>query len=353
MSNSENIENSVINLNQMSQGRKAPARKNAVISPEVRERIINLYLENYNPAYIARILSQKSGTVAAIIRKFNRTGVVAADARGGDRRSKLDSEMKKAVCDWVDNDCLVTLKELKKRIQSTYNLSVSTSCIDRCLRAFHYTIKRVVAIPAARSRESTIESRFDYATRFRELQQNFPTKSFLFLDEVGFSVSTRPKGSLSGARATTSVQYSKSRNISVVAVMNSENMIFYKILDKAVKAKDFQQCLTEVTERCNNLGVENPILILDNCRIHHARILNWNDFQVLYLPPYCPFLNPIENCFSKWKNAVIRSKCTSKEQLKEAIRKGFEQITSKDCEGFYRNMLKYLHMSYDRLTINN
>ena len=72
----------------MSQGRKVPARKIAVISPEVRKRIINLYLKNYDLAYIARILSLKSGTVAAIIRKFSRTGVVAVDARGGDPRSK-------------------------------------------------------------------------------------------------------------------------------------------------------------------------------------------------------------------------------------------------------------------------
>ena len=103
--------------------------------------------------------------------------VVAADVRGGDLHSKLDSKMKKAVCNWVDNDCLVTLKELKERIQSTYNLSVSISFIDRCLRPFHYTIKRVDSILAARNRESTIEFRFDYATRFCEL--NFPMKSFL------------------------------------------------------------------------------------------------------------------------------------------------------------------------------
>ena len=93
--------------------------------------------------------------------------------------------MKKAICNWVDNDCLVTLKELKERIQSTYSLSVSTSCIDRCLRAFHYTIKRAYSIAAACNRESTIESRFDYDTRFCELQQNFPKKSFLFLNNVG------------------------------------------------------------------------------------------------------------------------------------------------------------------------
>ena len=218
----------------MSHGRKALARKNAVISPEVGERIINLSLENYNPAYIARILSLKSGTVAAIIPKFNWTGVVAADAKGGDRRSKLDSEMKKVVCDWVDNDCLVTLKEIKERIQPTYSLSASTSCIDRCLGAFYYTIKKFDSIPAVCNRESTIESRFDYATRFRELQQIFPTKSFLFLDEVGTLDSTRPKrgSSLSGTRATTSVQYSKSRNILVVVVINSKSMIFIKFMIK-------------------------------------------------------------------------------------------------------------------------
>ena len=64
---------------------------------------------------------------AAVIQKFNCTGVVAADARSRNCCSKLDSEMKKAVCNCVDNDCLVTSKELKERIQSTYSLSVLTS----------------------------------------------------------------------------------------------------------------------------------------------------------------------------------------------------------------------------------
>ena len=103
MFNSENIINSVINLNQMSQGRRRPQQERMWSYPRrLGRECINLYLENYNPAYIARILSLKMGTAAAIIRKFNRANIVAADARGGDRRSKLNSEMKKAVCDWVE-----------------------------------------------------------------------------------------------------------------------------------------------------------------------------------------------------------------------------------------------------------
>ena len=188
MSNSENIENSMINLNKINQDRKAPARKNAVISPEVRERIINLHHENCNPAYIAHILSLKSGTVAVIIEKFNCMDVVAADARGGDCHSKLDSEMKQAVCDWVDNNCLVTLKELKERIQSTYGLSALTSCIDRCLGALYYTIKRVDSIPAACNREAQLNQGLIMLPDFVSCSRIFIslTKSFLFLDEVGF-----------------------------------------------------------------------------------------------------------------------------------------------------------------------
>ena len=45
--------------------------------------------------------------------------------------------------------------------------------------------------------------------------------------------------------------------------MNSESIIFYKIYDKAVRAKGFQQCLTKIRDHCDNLGVKNPILILD------------------------------------------------------------------------------------------
>ena len=163
-------------------------------------------------------------------------------------------------------------------------------------------------------------------------------------------VSTRAKvgRAFAGQRATTPVPITRSRNISVVAAMTKDGMLYNKVHDSAVRAQDFQTCLEEIKSQCINLGIENPVIILDNARIHHSQILNWDGFTQLYLPPYCPFLNPIENCFSKWKNAVIRECCRSEQQLKIAIETKFNIITAEDCNGYYRNMLRYLHRSANR-----
>ena len=64
--------------------------------------------------------------------------------------------------------------------------------------------------------------------------------------------------------------------------------------------------------------------------------------HLLNLPPYSPFLNIIENCFSKWKNFVSRTNCNSADELFIEISRGYEMISEEDCAGFYRKMLRNL-----------
>ena len=204
----------------------------------------------------------------------------------------MTEEHKSAVLSWVDNDCLLTLKELVFRLQDTFGVSVFASCVNRCLREFHYTIKSFDFIPAALNCTSTIEQHFDYAQKYRQLEQEYLAEAFIFVGEVGFKISTRPKRGRSdfGTRATTPAPFSRSRNISIVAVINKEGMICFKIHNQAVTATDFQVCLGEIKIKCNSKGIDNPVLVLDYARIHHARNLLWGSFTVFYLPPYCPFL---------------------------------------------------------------
>ena len=58
-----------------------------------------------------------------------------------------------------------------------------------------------------------------------------------------------------------------------------------------------------------------------------------NEDKPLYLPPYSPFLNSIENLFSQWKNHVKRAKPNNQEELMEAISNGASYVTAEDCEG--------------------
>ena len=61
-----------------------------------------------------------------------------------------------------------------------------------------------------------------------------------------------------------------------------------------------------------------------------------------FLPPYSPFLNPIENVFSVWKNLVISGNAENEQQLRSLISSKFEEITHDHCEAFYRKMKGYV-----------
>ena len=71
-------------------------------------------------------------------------------------------------------------------------------------------------------------------------------------------------------------------------------------------------------------------------------MISFIDILIEYLSPYSPFLNPIENCFLKWKNYVIRKEAKNKIELQQFIHNGFRSITEADCDGFFRKMLRYV-----------
>lgn len=88
-------------------------------------------------------------------------------------------------------------------------------------------------------------------------------------------------------------------------------------------------------------GVANPVLILDNCRIHHPVAVQAelvaHGIEVIYLPAYSPKLNPIEQSFSKTK-AFIRhhGKLYSEAGLNEyrLMNDAFASITAEDAVGW-------------------
>jgi len=127
--------------------------------------------------------------------------------------------------------------------------------------------------------------------------------------------------------------------------MNKYGMICNKVHDTAVNIENFKVCLLEIKGICTNLGISDPILILDNARIHHYKGLNETisalDLRLKYLPSYCLFLNPTKNVFSAWKNLVIRAKVKSEREMKIEISKSFNIITN-HCDSFYKTMLAYI-----------
>ncbi|KAG0432108.1 hypothetical protein DMUE_5516 [Dictyocoela muelleri] len=137
--------------------------------------------------------------------------------------------------------------------------------------------------------------------------------------------------------------------------MNKYGMIFHKIHERAVNGEDFKASYREIKEACVLSDISIPIFIMDITRIHNYKGLRdekeISSFNIVYLPFYSPFLNPIENIFAAWKNIVKRGGACSEPQLRRLINKNIHEITAEHCGSFYRKMLGYMQMAEMRLKI--
>ncbi|XP_040175166.1 uncharacterized protein LOC120908323 [Anopheles arabiensis] len=305
-----------------------PRRRNKTTSDEDRKRVITAYENGVAGKDIALMLNLHRATVYSIIKKFQKTWNVEAAKRGGNRAKLLPEEAVQSIRTWIDEDCTVTLKALAEKVHERYSVRVSTSTIARQIKGFNYTFKRIHNLPERRNTSSTIEERKSYATMFYQLSVENSNTGIVFLDEVGFNLSMRTSQGRSqkGTIPTLVVPQLRSRNISIICAMDKNGIVHYHSHNRAVNRELFKQFILQLKEKLRTRGIDESYLIMDNVAFHKCievkEAIGNEEDKPLYLPPYSPFLNPIENMFSKWKNLV--------------------KTTSQDCEGYFRNMTAYL-----------
>lgn len=114
---------------------------------------------------------------------------------------------------------------------------------------------------------------------------------------------------------------------------------------RGVNADDFKLFLTELAPKIPR----GSVLIIDNARIHHAETLGTVfsllhsslGIDVVYLPPYSPFLNPIEYAFNDLKAQVKQCEFYNRGELVRAINQKIPNITPEKAERFYHKALQY------------
>lgn len=81
-------------------------------------------------------------------------------------------------------------------------------------------------------------------------------------------------------------------------------------------------------------------LIMDNCSIHNhvdiRKYIESHGYGCVYLPPYSPELNPIEQFWSVCKSKVKREALLKEETLSSKIREACNNVLTSDLQGFCR-----------------
>ena len=83
------------------------------------------------------------------------------------------------------------------------------------------------------------------------------------------------------------------------------------------------------------------VVVLDNLSSHRGKrvreLVEGKDCELLYLPPYSPDLNPIEEAFAKLKALLRKAGARTREALTEAMGWALEAVTAKDAHGFFEH----------------
>ncbi len=166
------------------------------------------------------------------------------------------------------------------------------------------------------------------------------TKQLVFVDEMGTNTSLSPLRAWSrcGQRARCTVPRNRGKNTTLLSSMSVEGIGPSLAITGAVDAQVFEAYLQRVL-----LPELYPgrIVVMDNFSAHKTqkvrKLVERAGCELLYLPPYSPDMNPIEEAFSKIKGLLRKAEARTREALVEALGPALSSVTEEDARGFFEH----------------
>lgn len=224
-----------------------------------------------------------------------------------------------------------TLEELPQVLRAQCLTPASVSTISRCLQELHLPRKKSLS---ASERDEKARK------KFRTFTNSVESDRFGFLDEMGSHLGlTRLYGRATpGQRVHDKVPGDRGGNVSTIGALGLDGMRTGLSVPGPI---DGETMLCFVEELLVPTLKRGEIVVMDNCPSHKLDDIEdaivaagaW----VVFLPPYSPDLNPIENCWSKVKARLRALKPRTLEALLEAWADAFALLTPHDIRAWFRH----------------
>ena len=316
-----------------------PGRKTAY-SNDLRWRIVYQRIAMNLPLVkIAQNLNVAVSTVHRIYRLFEESGTVdplSPQKRLDCRRLDLRSEL--YVVGVILENPSMYLGELCIEIMHVFGIEISPSTVCRTLRRYGLTRKKIRQVALQRSSE----------LRGAFMAQCFLLKRdmLVWVDETGSDSrdNARRYGyALRGVTPTTHRFVYRGRRTNAMAAMASSGIIALELTTDSVNGERFFDFVRgSLIPNMMPFDGINPrsVVIMDNCSVHHVsevkQLLEEAGILVLFLPPYSPDKDPLEEAFSYVKYYLKRHDelLQSVRDPTDVIKDAFASITSDQCKGW-------------------
>ncbi|MDP2736085.1 MAG: IS630 family transposase, partial [bacterium] len=160
----------------------------------------------------------------------------------------------------------------------------------------------------------------------------------VFLDESGATTEmTRRYGRApSGERVREATPAGHGSTLTLLGAMSSKGMLASRTVESATDGEVFLAYLDPVLCPCLRPG---QVVVMDNWAVHKVQGVRERieavGGELLYLPPYSPDFNPIEQCWAKVKQSLRSAKARTLEVLEAAITQALASITPQNASAWF------------------
>ena len=322
-------------------------KERKIFTKELFNWFLRIYKEKTNQE-LADLLNISYSRIAAIKKIVEESENVPAydEIFKKSGRKKIDkSDRFSKILDVFGNDNSLTQRGANEKL----SLSLSKSQLSRDIKEAGLKRKRIRRRPLARKTKNNENLRTEFCSKVSTKRH----RNILFLDESGFNLHTSINYgySIANEDAVLFQPNSKGKNVSLCMMISIDGVKHFQLLEGAYNKDNLKGFLMEAKSR--NVFTENDLLIMDNVRFHHSpeikSFVNSIDVEILYLPPYSPDFNPIENAFGVLKQRLdqVRPRSITSDALKRSIAKVIDE-SNLTFHNFYRNFWSKINDTLNR-----
>ncbi|WP_245498006.1 IS630 family transposase [Rhizobium ruizarguesonis] len=254
--------------------------------------------------------------------------------QGWRRSSSLDAH-EAFVVEMIDDRKDVTLDEMVERLCVERQVGISRSALGAWLRRRGWTFKK-------KSAHALEQDRLDVLKRRRawfDGQLDLDPEKLIFIDETGLSTKmARLRGrAIRGERCRAGVPHGHWKTTTFTGALRLTGMTAPFVYDGAMNGNVFLAYVEQVLLPTLQTG---DVVVMDNLPAHKTAgvrdAIERAGAKLMFLPPYSPDFNPIENAFSKLK-AMLRARGDRKiDALWDAVGALMPRFTPAECANYFK-----------------
>ena len=176
--------------------------------------------------------------------------------------------------------------------------------------------------------------------RWQARQASIDPKRLVFIDETWAKTNMAPLRGWAprGQRLIGKAPHRRWRTLTFLAALRSDRIDAPCLFDGPINGQKFLAYVEQFLVPTLQPG---DIVVLDNLGSHKGkavrRAIRKAGAKLLFLPPYSPDLNPIEQAFAKLKHWLRQAQARSIEDTYQSIGHILERFHPKECASYLKN----------------